>query len=118
MGAKEAVGAYGERVAGRRLEDAGYAVLDRNWRSRAGEIDVVAVRGGVVVFAEVKCRRSGSFGVPALAVTAAKAERIRLVAQDWLAAHDLVGAAVRFDVLSVLRPASGPAVVEWIEAAF
>jgi putative endonuclease len=118
MRAKDAVGAYGERVAVRRLEDAGYAVLSRNWRSRSGEVDVVAARGGVVVFAEVKCRRSGVFGPPSLAVTPVKAARVRAVAADWLIAHDLADAQVRFDVLSVLRPRSGPAVVEWIEAAF
>lgn len=119
MGAKEAVGAYGERVAVRHLEDAGYAVLARNWRSRAGELDVVAARDGVVVFVEVKTRRSAAFGPPALAVTPLKAARIRALAQEWLAASS-VGASVpvRFDVVSVLRPVSGPAVVEHVEGAF
>jgi putative endonuclease len=116
--AKDAVGAYGERVAVRHLDDAGYAVLDRNWRSRSGELDVVAMRGGVVVFVEVKCRRSVAFGVPAAAVTPAKAARVRVVAAEWLAAHGLSGAAVRFDVVSVLRPVRGAAVVEHVAAAF
>jgi putative endonuclease len=116
--AKDAVGAYGERVAVRHLEDAGYAVLDRNWRSRAGELDVVAVRGGVVVFVEVKCRRTAAFGVPLAAVTPGKAARLRAVATDWLAAHGLADAAVRFDVVSVVRPVSGAGVVEHVEAAF
>ncbi len=118
MGAKEAVGAYGERVAVRHLEDAGYAVLARNWRSRAGELDVVATRDGVVVFVEVKTRRSGSFGPPSLAVTPLKAARIRAVAQEWLLASRLGAVPQRFDVVSVLRPVSGPAVVEHVEGAF
>jgi putative endonuclease len=116
--AKDAVGAYGERVAVRHLEDAGYTVVDRNWRRRSGELDVVAVRGGTVVFVEVKCRRSGSFGAPGLAVTASKAGRIQGLAQEWLAAHGLTDAVQRYDVVSVLRPRFGAAVVEHVEGAF
>lgn len=118
MRAKDAVGAYGERVAVRLLEDAGYAVLDRNWRSRTGELDVVAARGGTVVFVEVKCRRSAAFGPPLGAVTPAKAGRIQALAQEWLEAHGLSDAAQRYDVVSVLRPAFGATVVEHVEGAF
>lgn len=121
MGAREAVGAYGERVAVRHLEAAGYDVLARNWRCRipvSGELDVVARRDGVVVFVEVKTRRSAAFGPPALAVTPLKAARIRALAQQWLARSGLVDAPQRYDVVSVLRPPSGPAVVEHVEGAF
>lgn len=118
MRAKDAVGAYGERVAVRFLADAGYAVLDRNWRCRHGELDVVAIRGGVVVFVEVKCRRSSAFGVPAAAVTSAKIERLRAAAALWLAERDLAEAEVRFDVVAVVRPLRGAAVVEHVEGAF
>lgn len=118
MGAKQAVGAYGEQVAVRHLEDAGYAVLARNWRCRGGEIDVVATRDGVAVFVEVKTRRSSAYGPPSLAVTPAKAERIRAVAQEWLLASRLAAVPQRFDVVSVFRPLSGPAVVEHVEGAF
>ena len=118
MRAKDAVGAYGERVAVRWLEDEGYVLLDRNWRCRAGELDVVVVRGGVVVFVEVKCRRSASFGDPLVSVTPAKAARVRAAAAAWLAEHDLAEAAVRFDVVSVVRPVSGPTALEHVEGAF
>ena len=119
MGARQAVGAYGERVAVRHLEDAGYAVLARNWRSRAGELDVVATRDGTVVFVEVKTRRSASYGPPALAVTPLKAARIRLLAAEWLVASGFgTSVPVRFDVVSVLRPVSGPSSVEHVEGAF
>lgn len=118
MRAKDAVGAYGERVAVRALEDAGWTVLDRNWRTRSGELDVVAMRSGTVAFVEVKCRRSLAFGTPALAVTPRKAARLRAVAAEWLAAHDLADADVRFDVVSVLLPRAGAAVVERYEGAF
>jgi putative endonuclease len=116
--AKDALGAYGERVAVRRLEDAGYTVLDRNWRCRRGELDVVAARGGVVVFAEVKCRRSATFGPPAAGVTPEKAARLRALASLWLDAHDMTHLPVRFDVIAVSRPLRGPAVVEHLEGAF
>lgn len=118
MRAKDAVGAYGERVAVRWLEDEGYVVLDRNWRCRAGELDVVAIRNGVVVFVEVKCRRTDAFGVPAAGVTPLKAERVRAAAAAWLAAHGFGDADVRFDVVSVLRPPAGAAVVEHVPGAF
>ena len=118
MGAKQAVGAYGEQVAVRHLENAGYAVLARNWRCRAGELDVVATRDGVVVFVEVKTRRSATYGPPSVAVTPAKAERIRALAQEWLAASRLGAVPQRYDVISVFRPLAGPALVEHVEGAF
>ena len=63
--AKDAVGAYGERVAARWLSDAGMLVLDRNWRCASGELDIVARDGDTIVFCEVKTRRTQRFGVPA-----------------------------------------------------
>ena len=112
---RTSVGLYGERVAVRHLLAAGYAILARNWRCRYGEVDVVASRGDTVVFVEVKCRRSSAFGSPASAVTPRKAERLRAVASEWLAGRAV---PVRFDVVSVLRPVSGPTVVEHLEGAF
>lgn len=116
----QSVGAYGERVAVAYLLSAGYTVLDRNWRCRYGEVDVVASLGETVVFVEVKCRRSTTFGPPAVAVTPLKAERIRAVASLWLAERVVPerGVPVRFDVVAVTRPLSGAAVVEHLEGAF
>lgn len=110
---RRALGAAGEAMAARWYERNGYEVLDRNWRCRDGEIDLVARRGGVVVVCEVKTRRGTRFGVPAEAVTVAKQRRLRRLAAAWLAAHDVRAASVRFDVVSVLD-----ARVEVIEAAF
>lgn len=118
MRAKDGVGAYGERVAVRHLVDRGYVVLARNWRTRAGEVDVVARHDGVLVFVEVKCRRSDAFGPPASAVTPVKAARIQAVAQEWLASSGLGAVPQRFDVVSVVRPPTGPPVVEHYEGAF
>ena len=65
MRAKDAVGRYGEDVAARHLTEAGLVVLERNWRCREGEIDIVARDGDVLVVCEVKTRRSTTYGTPA-----------------------------------------------------
>jgi len=111
-----AVGAYGERLAARYLTDAGLEVIDRNWRCRQGEIDIVALDGGCLVVCEVKTRRTLDFGSPVEAVTARKAARLRRLAACWLAEHDLGVQDVRVDVIGVLRPPRGPAQIEHLVA--
>jgi putative endonuclease len=123
MRAKDAVGQYGERVAARHLTEAGLTVVCRNWRCPDGEIDLIAVEGDVLVFCEVKTRSSTSFGAPAEAVGAAKAQQVRQLALRWLAAQRRYGEArfwpeLRFDVVSVLRRPRGAAAVVHIRAAF
>jgi putative endonuclease len=111
--AKDAVGRYGEDVAAEFLQRAGLRILQRNWRCREGELDIVARDGDVLVFCEVKARSGGGFGAPVEAVTAAKARRLRLLAARWLAegrGDDAVGrgcSTVRFDVVGVLRARDG-----------
>ena len=86
--------------------DAGYRVLDRNWRCREGELDVVVARDSVLVFCEVKTRRGTAFGSPAEAVTVTKQRRIRTLAMRWLDEHPEARArTLRFDVASVARGA-------------
>ncbi|MEP6599789.1 MAG: YraN family protein [Actinomycetota bacterium] len=123
MRAKDAVGRYGERVAERHLADAGLTILARNWRCPAGELDLVARDGAVLVFCEVKTRSSTDFGDPAEAVIRTKATRIRGLALRWLAEQrDLGGSAfwpeLRFDVVSVVRQRSGAASVRHVRGAF
>lgn len=112
MRAKDALGRYGEDVAARHLSDAGLTVVARNWRCAAGEIDIVARDGSALVICEVKTRSSAAFGLPAEAITARKAAKLRELALHWLAEHPGHGCDVRFDVVSVLRSSSGPARVE------
>ena len=115
---RAALGSYGERVAVRALTDAGLQVLDRNWRCRDGELDVVARDGDALVFCEVKARTGTGFGHPVEAVTRAKRRRLRLLARAWLAAHDQHAPDLRFDVVAVHVPAAGPARVTHLRNAF
>jgi len=112
------LGQRGERIAARYLTDRGLRLLDRNWRCREGELDIVARDGDAIVFCEVKTRREVGFGHPVEAVTQAKQRRLRLLAHRWLAAHDEHAPNLRFDVVGVLVRGEGPAVVTHLPAAF
>jgi len=112
------LGSQGERIAVAYLTDVGLRVLDRNWRCREGELDVVAREGDALVFCEVKTRRGVGYGHPVEAVTPAKQRRLRILAQRWLAAHDEHAPELRFDVVGVLVRRAGPALVTHLRAAF
>ncbi len=115
---RRALGASGEAIVARWYEADGYEVVDRNWRCRDGELDLVLAAAGVVVFCEVKTRRGGAFGAPFEAVTAAKQRRIRRLAVRWLADHDVRARTIRFDVASVVHERGHAPVVDVIENAF
>jgi putative endonuclease len=116
---RRALGDAGEELVARWYTDAGYRVLDRNWRCREGELDVVVARGQVLVFCEVKTRRTTAFGIPAEAVTVSKQRRLRTLAMRWLDDHPMARArTLRFDVASVLAPRDGEPVIDVIEGAF
>ena len=112
MRVKDAVGRYGEDLAAARLSAGGARILDRNWRCRDGELDIVAVEDGVLVFVEVKTRSSLAFGDPAEAVHPVKAERLRRLAARWLVEHpETYWPDIRFDVMAIVRGGpDGPAV--------
>jgi putative endonuclease len=125
---RQRLGARGEQLAAAWYVSRGYRVVARNWRCAEGELDLVLLGGGDLVFCEVKTRTSARFGLPAEAVTAAKQRRLRILATRFLAAHgDAVGAAgpggtaggrrrsrgIRFDVAAVQG-----GTVEVIQAAF
>jgi putative endonuclease len=117
--ARRALGAAGEEIVAQWYTDAGYRVLDRNWRCREGELDLVVARPGLVVFCEVKTRRSDAFGSPAEAVTTTKQRRLRTLAMRWLAEHPGARAReLRFDVASVMATRGIAPVIEVIEGAF
>lgn len=96
------LGALGEQVAADHLRDLGLRILDRNWRCRHGELDIVAAADdGTVVFVEVKTRSGDGFGGWEQAVTPRKLGRIRRLAAAWLAAQDVRWTHVRIDVIGV-----------------
>ena len=121
MRAKDLLGHEGERLAEAHLSAQGMSVVERNWRSRSGEIDLIALDGSALVFCEVKARSSTRFGSPAEAVTPVKAARIRRLAAEWLSLRREEGrfwAEIRFDVVTVLQvPGSEPS-VEHLPGAF
>ncbi len=77
-------------------------VVDRNWRCREGEIDLVLTRARLLVFCEVKTRSSNAYGSPAAAVTLAKQMRLRKLGMRWIDAHQVRPSAIRFDVACVV----------------
>ncbi len=94
-------GRWGEDVAASLYLRMGYEILDRNWRSKAGELDLVLRLGGLVVFSEVKARRNDDFGPASAAVGSSKQRRIRQLAVEWLRAHDVGAESIRFDVVAI-----------------
>lgn len=112
MLAKDALGKQGEDLAARHFVGAGFTVLARNWRCPVGEIDIVARDGDVLVIAEVKTRTSTAYGTPIEAITSRKLDKLRELALMWLRENPSGGVQVRFDVVGVLLPRSGPAQLE------
>lgn len=109
MSHNQTVGARGEQFAAEHLEALGIEVLERNWRCRAGELDIVARDGEQVVCVEVKTRTSLSFGHPFEAVTPQKLARLRRLVTLWCQGVDASPRSIRIDVISVLdRGESGP----------
>jgi putative endonuclease len=115
---RQAVGAYGERVAAQHLQDQGLVVLHRNWRCPDGEIDLILRDGDDVVFCEVKTRRGAGYGTPAEAVTQRKVRKLRVLAGRWLDETGVHPRAMRFDVVEVLPQRRGAPEVVHIRAAF
>jgi putative endonuclease len=103
---RKALGRAGEDAACAFLESDGFVLIERNWRTRAGELDIIARGDGVTVFAEVKSRTSNAFGEPEESVTPLKARRIRALAGEYLSQSEVHG-PVRFDVIAVMMDPSG-----------
>jgi putative endonuclease len=113
-----ALGISGEKLACEELARRGYAILATRYRTRAGEIDIVATDGGTLVFVEVKTRSSEDFGIPAEAVTRRKQRRIVTMAKWYLSEKHLHGSLCRFDVVTVLWRPGRPPVLEVVKNAF
>jgi putative endonuclease len=112
-----ALGEHGESLAVRALRREGYAILARHYRTRLGEIDIVALEGRCLVFVEVKARNHCCCGTPADAVTARKQRKIVAIAGAFLARHRVDADACRFDVVAISLDEVQPR-VEIIRNAF
>lgn len=117
MADKDVRGRAGEERAAAHLQTLGYEVLDRNWRCRAGEIDIVAARGSDLVVVEVKTRRTTDFGHPFEAVDARKRDRLWRLSCAWAAAHPDASRyrRLRLDVVGVIGDDPATAAIEHLE---
>ena len=101
------LGQWGEKVAALHLEAQGLVILERNWRCRGGEIDLVVRDGEAVVFVEVKTRRGRDFGAPEEALTPHKAAKLMQLGQQYIADHELDNVDWRIDLVAVELDGSG-----------
>lgn len=102
MNSNQSVGKYGEDRAAEFLVRLGYEIIDRNWRCKSGEIDIIARDRNCLVFAEVKTRTRTGFGHPFEAITAKKIQTMRSLVSQWCHNRNLASNEVRLDALSVL----------------
>ena len=115
---RQGLGALGERLAAAHLAAKGYEILERNFRCPEGEIDIVARKGELLAFIEVKARRGRAMGTPEEAVGYRKRRRLQRVAEAYLAAHPDSPAQCRIDVVAVEFAGGRLARLEHIEGAF
>ena len=109
------LGKIGEDIATVYLQDMGYEILVRNWRFERVELDIVARKDSILVFCEVKTRRSVSHGVPSDAITPIKLQHIRTAALHWLTNNQSRHKGIRFDVISVIHCAGQPTTISHIK---
>jgi putative endonuclease len=109
------LGRRGEQLAVDHLEARGMRVIERNWRCRLGEIDLVARDGDDTVFVEVKTRTTADYGHPFESITPVKLARLRRLAVAWCEATDAATARIRIDAVAVLAPTQAPALIEHLE---
>ena len=96
------LGTQGESVAVKFLKDKKYKILKQNFITKIGEIDIIAQTKDIIVFVEVKARKSVRFGYPREAINLAKQNKIRTVATQYLLSNKLMNSKVRFDCIEVL----------------
>lgn len=101
MAAKQDLGRHGEQLAVTYLQTEGMEILERNWRCRHGEIDIIARDGAALVVVEVKTRSTRSHGTALESVRPAKLRRLRMLAARWLAAQPASFDTVRVDVVAL-----------------
>lgn len=115
--ARSRLGAQGERIAEAHLELRGLVIETRNYRTRFGEIDLVARDGTETVFVEVRTKRSTAYGTPEESITLHKQARLVRTAQQYLAEHGRAGSSWRVDLVAITLQPDGPAHIVHVESA-
>lgn len=105
------IGAAGEAMAAEFLREKGFTLLEQNFMTKRGEIDIIASKNGVLHFVEVKYRKNLCWGHPGESVTPKKIRRIQMVMNDYLWKKRLSGVPVQIDVIGIVGEE-----IEWIEA--
>ncbi|MEI6038574.1 MAG: YraN family protein [Actinomycetes bacterium] len=106
------IGAMGEEEVSKYLSRTGYVLIDRNWRIKGGEIDLIFEDGQTIVFVEVKTRSSNTYGTPFDAITPEKAFRLQRLALAWMALNQRWGQDYRIDAAGVWIKADGECSIE------
>lgn len=105
---RQRTGQTGEALAATFLQSKGYQIIGRNWRCSAGEIDLIAVDGEILVFAEVKTRRTSVAGTADESVTASKGQRLLASAEWFISEHPAYGEMIwRIDLVAITQNPSG-----------
>src|SRR4030043_1274405 len=113
---RKSLGYHGETLAAAFLEKQSYSILERNYRTPYGEIDIITQQGDAIVFTEVKTRASISLGPPEISITPRKAEHMRCAAEYYIQQHPELNNDWRIDALSVqLQADDTPPVIEHFE---
>lgn len=113
------IGALGEGISENHLKNLGYRILDKNFRCKCGEIDLIAVNKGYICFIEVKTRYATNFGMPAESVSYSKQHKIYNTAQVYILKKNIIDCNFRFDVMEViLNSSNNDFLVNHIEDAF
>ena len=115
MTRKREIGDFGEEITSKYLEKNGYRILDRNYSKPFGEIDIIAIKGDVISFVEVKTRKSDDFAYAAEAVDYYKQERIKRASQAFLMERNLTDFLISFDISEVYLDTRK---INYIENAF
>lgn len=111
-------GISGEDAAIQHLLENGYRIVQRNFSTRIGEIDIIAEDGKVLVFVEVKARKNSHFGSPFEAVTPKKQKKISMVALEYMSKNGLADVEARFDVIGISQTRNGNLHIELLKNCF
>ncbi len=115
---RQSLGRFGESIAAAFLEKKGYTILERNWRTPYGEIDLIAMKNDVIAFVEVKTRASSSLGPPEISITPRKEEHMRSAAEYFIQQHPESINDWRIDAITIqIQANNSPPLIDHFENA-